>query len=98
MTEENLAAGEYRKQIYKAVQDVIGRNLDKNEHAYISKILKEYVKAHAPTEPLDQKAIEHTYVCKNCGGKKIGYGRNFNQKMKRIKPPKENGQVPGKLS
>lgn len=63
--------GEYRKEVYHAIQQVIGRELSPNEHKYLSNLFKDYVASHAPQtrivyQNLDGKPIVRTYICGKC--------------------------------
>ncbi len=63
--------GEYRKEVYHCIQQVIGRELSSNEHKYLSNLLKDYVASHAPeiriiTQNRDGSPIVRTYICGKC--------------------------------
>jgi len=81
MPEENLTAGNYRKQIYSVIQDTIGRNLTENEHKFLSNILKAYVNAHAPTKPLETAPLKHLWTCTNCAKELVVVGKHENKKI-----------------
>lgn len=66
ITDENKPAGAYRKEIYKCIETTIGRPISENEHKYLSKILKDYVRAHAPTQPIEMPPMKHSWICDKC--------------------------------
>ena len=84
---EILKAGAIRLRIYVFVTKIVGRNLTKEEHEGLKVLLKDFRKTVAPIQ--QPEATEHTYTCVSCGGKKVGYGKRFKNKMRKIKPPRE---------
>lgn len=88
MSKEIVKAGQIRLQIYTMIQEITGRDLTETEHASLKAMLNDFKNTVAPV--VNPAPIEHTYTCVECGGKKRGYGKNFNNRMKRIRPPKKD--------
>lgn len=82
MPEDNTTAGQYRQKVYDAIQSTIGRTMTPNEHKFIKSTLLAYVKAHAPTAPIEsnEKPREHKFICVKCHNETSGKGRDFYKK------------------
>lgn len=88
MTTEKRPTGAYRKDFYSIFEGMVGREMKPQEHAFLKAMMQNYLNDHEEdvlAAKMDPR--EHSYTCKVCGGKTVGFGKKFKNKMKSIKDP-----------
>jgi hypothetical protein len=82
---EKLPAGAVRKDIYKAIEFIAGRQLTEVEHKQFKALMTHYAMEYGldiaqKTTPTEAK--EHTYICGVCGGTERFIGKKFKMMLK----------------
>ncbi len=77
-------AGEYRNDIYKVMEGIMGKEMSEKEHAFVKAVLLEYVREHG-RQMSPQPPMKHEITCPKCLGVRTLVGKRLKEYKKKIK-------------
>lgn len=85
--DSKLPAGAVRKDIYKSIEFVAGRELTESEHKQFKALITHYAVEYGQeiaSSRTPESPTEHTFICGGCGGRKVGIGKSFKDAIKKF--------------